>query len=109
MKTASESPKTKDPKIQKPKGLECARGAPGPAAMQIPKVWIFGFLDLWVFGFLGFWNLWVFGFLGFWDLCVFGFLGFLIFGICESGTVWDSRIYLHCGLASQEQGSRLGL
>ena len=60
MKTASESPKTKDPKIQKPKGLECARGAPGPAAMQIPKVWIFGFLDLWVFGFLESLGFWVF-------------------------------------------------
>ena len=67
MKTASESPKTKDPKIQKPKGLECARGAPGPVAMQIPKVWIFGFLDLWVlgvFGSLGPLGFWIFGFLG---------------------------------------------
>ena len=81
MKTASESPKTKDPKIQKPKGLECARGAPGPAAMQIPKVCIFGFLDLWVFWFLGFWNLWVLGSLG--PLCfwIFGFLGSVSLGL----------------------------
>ena len=69
----------------------------------------FGFLGFWIFGFLGFWVFGIFGFLDLWDLWVFGFLDFLIFGICESGTVWDSRIYLHCGLASQEQGSRLGL
>ena len=106
METASESPKTKDPQIQKPKGLECARGAPGPAAMQISKVWIFWFLDLW---FLGFWVFGIFGFFDFWVFGTFVFLDFWIFGICESGTVWDSRIYLHCGLASQEQGSRLGL
>ena len=78
MKTASESPKNKDPQIQKPKGLECARGAPGPAAMQIPKVWIFGFLDLWIFGFFCFWNLLVFGFWGFW---IFGFLGSVSLGL----------------------------
>ena len=53
--TSPQIQNSRDPKMQKTKGLESARGAPGPAAMHIPKVWFFVFWDLWIFGFGDLW------------------------------------------------------